>query len=500
MGREIELKLALPESALRAFSRHPILATAVETRPGQRLSNIYFDTPDLDLRRHRMALRLRKQGRQWLQTVKCAGVVSGGLSSRPEWEYAYDGHAFDFSGVDDEAVRRRLEKEQRKGRLLPVFETNFLRRTWRFEPSPGSSLYLMLDKGQITSEGRSLPIIELEIEIDSGDTGPLFDLARQLAARLPLIPDARSKAERGYRLFQQTPLTAVRAADSPIQENQTPLQAFRTVALSCLAQAQGNEQGVLECDEPEFIHQMRVGLRRLRSALRTFSPLLPPEFEADIAPRLRQTANVLGDARDWDVALADIIAPTQAVFPGDERLNALAALAQAERDRCRAAARAQLKSADYGRLMLDLIIALHNPSFDAPPAEADLPQFADEALRQLRRKLKIKAKRADTGHIASLHQVRIAAKRLRYALEFFAPLLKAKLLRKELTMLAELQSSFGLLNDLATADRLFTHHAGQESTLREALALLTGWHRARHDPLHSSLPERIARLAGTGGK
>ncbi|MFN4148214.1 MAG: inorganic triphosphatase, partial [Rhodocyclaceae bacterium] len=107
MAEEIELKLALPETAQRAFLRHPLLRQAAHKQTA-RLTNIYYDTPDLDLRKHGIALRLRKRGRSWLQTVKCAGKQMGGVSSRPEWETPYAGH-FDFAAIDDPVVRAFLE-------------------------------------------------------------------------------------------------------------------------------------------------------------------------------------------------------------------------------------------------------------------------------------------------------------------------------------------------------------------------------------------------------
>ena len=89
MAQEIELKLALAEQGWRSFSRHPALREAAEPPRTQTLRNLYFDTVDLALRRQRVALRLRRAGRQWLQTVKCASSARAGLSSRPEWEQPF---------------------------------------------------------------------------------------------------------------------------------------------------------------------------------------------------------------------------------------------------------------------------------------------------------------------------------------------------------------------------------------------------------------------------
>ena len=102
MAEEVELKLSLPQAAHRAFLRHPLLKQA-ERLPTRKLVNVYYDTPDLALQRKGIALRTRRQGRAWLQTVKCAGTASGGLAVRPEWEQPYSGR-FDFAGIHCKAL------------------------------------------------------------------------------------------------------------------------------------------------------------------------------------------------------------------------------------------------------------------------------------------------------------------------------------------------------------------------------------------------------------
>src|ERR1019366_5017064 len=166
MAEEIELKLSLPPTAQRAVLRHPLLRAAAE-RKTEKLANTYYDTAEQALRKRGIALRLRRQGRLLLQTVKCAGETSGGLSSRPEWETPYTGQ-FDFSVVDATDVRAWLERPKIAGRLLPVFETVFTRTTWRLEAKPGSCVLVMLDRGWIAADGRREIISELEIELAEG--------------------------------------------------------------------------------------------------------------------------------------------------------------------------------------------------------------------------------------------------------------------------------------------------------------------------------------------
>lgn len=495
MAQEVELKLALPASARRAFLRHPALARAVSKRPARHVFSIYFDTPDLDLRARGIALRLRKLGAQWLQTVKCAGAMAGGLASRPEWEYPYDGQAFDFSPVDQPEVRKFLEKVRRKGLLTPIFESDFKRRTWHFEPVPGSRLELAFDEGVIRSGERSLPLCELEIEIAAGDTGPLLQLAQDLARRLPLRPDARSKAERGYRLFSGLPPSPLHAQASPLSTDDGTRSAFCKIALACLAQMQGNEEGLLSSEDPEFIHQMRVALRRLRSALKSFAPALSVEFVARFNAPLRELARKLGAARDRDVLVDDVIRPVMAAFPGDARLEALLALADRERLTARAGARAAVGDPGYGRLILDLVAALHGPEFDQPETADALAAFASLSLKDARRRVARRAARATSLDPLALHALRIAAKHLRYSLDFLVVLYRRDRVRPELSRLSALQSDLGHINDLANARHALLAH-GETAQLCEALALVEGWHRGHLAPLLAALPRRLTALAG----
>ena len=135
MSHEIELKLTLPQKSLPALRRHPLIAEAPRDGRACTLENTYFDTVDLELRERRMAVRTRKAGSRWLQTVKCAAESVAGLSARPEWEQPYANACFDFSAIDRDDVRKRLEELQ--PRLVPVFTTHFRRETVILTPREG---------------------------------------------------------------------------------------------------------------------------------------------------------------------------------------------------------------------------------------------------------------------------------------------------------------------------------------------------------------------------
>jgi adenylate cyclase len=489
MSEEIELKLSLPASAQRAFLRHPLLRKA-QRLGTKKLVNVYYDTADLALHRKGIALRTRRQGRAWLQTVKCAGVAVGGLAARPEWEQPYAGR-FDFGNVDDPPVRALLDRHRLQSHLTPAFDTTFTRSTWRLATARGTTVLLMLDRGRIAAGHAEEVLSEIEIELERGSATALFDVARMLATDLPLRPALLSKAERGYRLRLGTPLAPVKAAPSPLRTDQAPLEAFRVLAGACLAQFQMNALGA-EADDAEYIHQMRVALRRLRSALRTFRPLLPDGFEAASVPPLRALARALGEARDWDVLAAEIVGPARSAFREDARLAALDAAVGRARHQARIAAQRTLAAREQAVFQLDLADRLF--ALDSGAAATALPTFAARRLGRLHKKTLALAGAARSLDPTHLHALRIGVKRLRYAIEFFAPLYRARDTRGALASLAALQDTLGALNDLARAGTLLGQCLDDDAALREAVSLVGGWHGARYAVLRRLTLQGIKRL------
>jgi len=519
MAEEIELKLALPEDAQRNFLRHPLLQLAAR-KQSYRLTNLYYDTPARDLRQRGIALRLREHGGFWLQSVKCAGQRAGGISARPEWETPYAGH-FDFAAIDDPAVRDWLSRPKLLARIAPVFETNFQRTAWTFELPRGTRIELALDRGWIAANGQRQAISEIEIELLAGEAMQLFTLAQTLAQRIPLSPAPLSKADRGYRLWQQLPAAPVKAAPIPLAASRAPTDAFRAIALACLDHLQQNHLGAIACAsaDPEYIHQMRISTRRLRAALRLFGPLLPDSLAAALLPPLSELMAVLGPARDLDVLLAEIAAPVLTALPDEPRLAALVGIITERRFVARQEALRFMRSPRYGSIVLQALATLHGP-FESVKVGADgtaisrtatttgiaqpdaalsgtaqtLLEFAQSRLRRLRKKVLALAGETRVDNPPSLHALRIDIKRLRYALEFFTPLASPQALRRMLLQLTRLQDTLGQINDLASAGELLMSCADADPRLREAVTLIGGWHGPRHHKLLKTVPAGLKQL------
>lgn len=478
MANEIELKLALPSKALPALRRHPLILACAPQGRAVTLDNVYFDTPELALKRNRIALRTRKAGRRWLQTVKAAAVSTGGLSSRPEWEQPYNG-SFDFSAIDNTAIRKQLERHS--AAIAPVFSTRFRRETRLWAPDAHTRVLIMIDTGKVIAGEQSLPICELELELAAGKAQDLLRFARQLADDLPLLPDDVSKAERGFRLHLGTRAEPLRAEASTIDGSMNPVDAFRTLAFACLRQWQGNAAGAAGHDAPEFIHQLRVSQRRLRSLIGLFEPALPSEFVARWSAALKRNAGRFGDSRDLDVLEDELLAEVRGTTVAEQAmLEHLRAHVAGERAAARQQARTALDPAEQGRLLIQLMGDLLDlPSNDLIGA-VDLRSFAALQLERLRKRCSRRLSHARDLVPAHLHALRIAFKQLRYGVEFFAPLLPKKPVTAYLATLTRIQNGLGFINDLDVARGRLAGWSAHDPSLREASAFVCGWHGPRH--------------------
>jgi inorganic triphosphatase YgiF len=203
---ETELKLSLPQHDVPALLAHPLLAAPAKV---QRLLNTYFDTPALDLKQRRMAVRERLAGDQWLLTVKTAGKSENGLSRRQEWEAPTTQGALDFAALVNDA-QLAASLMALRAELKPLFRTDFERHSWVLMHD-SASIEVALDQGHITVPGTALSegILELELELLSGPEAALHALADALrhahSGAIALTPSDASKAQRGMALWALNP-------------------------------------------------------------------------------------------------------------------------------------------------------------------------------------------------------------------------------------------------------------------------------------------------------
>jgi inorganic triphosphatase YgiF len=456
--REIELKLDVPAAALRSLRTR-----LARLGPGHdaRLETTYFDTADLLLAQNGMALRLRRAGRQWLQTLK-TGAAQGAFSSRGEWETAAPGGRLSLGRFAGSPLPPLLASHGAPA-LQPLFTTRFVRSLRTVEVG-NVVVEVALDRGEVVvgrgAAARRLPLLELELELKSGRPRALFKLARRLMVgergregrALPLLPFTESKAARGYRLLSGQPLAPAKASAkgfvARLHADQAADAALRQVVAHGVELLLANTHGLAEHEDPEFVHQARVALRRMRSTVRLWRK--HSRFPAPLVAELQWIGRELGAARDADVFVIETLPQlADGLAPGlDDAMRKLAGTAQARRETSRRQARAALASGRFARLALDLLVWAH----DAP--DETTRRLRKLAMRQLGRALERLVDAARFFIALSperRHRVRILAKRLRYALDLFAVALPAQPTAAYVERLSHLQDLLGELNDAAVA-------------------------------------------------
>jgi len=478
LGLEIEIKLAIEahraSRVWQALSRFPH-----EKASSHRLFSAYYDTPDCLLKRNGVALRLRREGQRWIQTVKSAGNASGGLHRRTEHETVVATQLPSFPAMAQAGFGDLIADRHARDALGVIFTTKFSRSTTQFERDGGNLVEVSLDRGVIAARERRESICEIELELKAGNAAALFELALELARALPVRLENRSKAQRGYDLAAGAKAAPVKASAPGLTAQMTVKHAFATIAFDCIAHLQANETGLLAGRDPEYLHQARVALRRLRSAVRVFGQVIPEGQLEKILDELKALARLLGNARNLDVFALETLA--QANAADHAGMSALRRRTQAMRRHAARAARAAVAAPGYTILLLQTtqtLTAIQAQAQTVPSAGANmkLADFAARVLSQQHARVKKRGRHFMQLAFPDLHRLRIQVKRLRYASEFFLPLVPDGA-ADALQSLADLQALLGRLNDDAVAWKLLdTMAAGDAATdYQQAVGYVRGW-------------------------
>ena len=492
MAIETELKLHISPEHLHKLKRHPWLRLLSTTRARNlKLYNIYYDTADLELHRLAMALRLRRVGKQFLQTLKGGGQVSAVLHQRNEWETPVLSEQLDFNAL--KACGGELPHGVRN-RLQPVFVTDFVRnvRLLKFE---GAEIELCMDSGEIRAGQGSCPISELELELKSGTAQQLFKLAQALLDIVPLQVEHTSKAEYGYLLFSAAKPSVSKGRFPPLKKSQSIASALQGLIGACLAHVQSNVPGALLKLDEEYLHQVRVGLRRLRVALSITQRSRADDELTALREQVAKLCVELGRSREWDVFVTQTLAPICTRLPEHEGLRDVLALSERARKKQHAGMESSLASPEFQRMLLRFGAWMQDEQWGE--AENTLEQFAVETLKK-RYKLVVKSGNAVTGTDATqLHALRIACKKLRYSIEMFGSLFGVSKTKEYVAALAELQDILGILNDIAVAHRLLNEL--DNAARHDTLALIRGWMEHDYAERVAEFGKAWKRFAGQKG-
>jgi inorganic triphosphatase YgiF len=458
---ECEIKLAVDAASATQLKKSAVLREHAVSRPReQEHVDRYFDTGGFDLWKHGYALRVRTAGERHVQTLKGGGSAVAGLHRRTELEAEIASETPDqalFSKQLREALpdlAHHLDGQQLAAD--PVFVNRTKRTTWMLALPDGSHVECALDVGELQHGERKTQVRELELEVKNGDPACLYELARRVHEATPVRIENVSKAERGYALATDDKAHAVKATPVTLKRKATLGEALGEILHNCLLQMQANERGVLAGDV-ESLHQMRVGLRRLRAALAMVEGVvqLPEPMAADI----EWLAGELGEARNWDVFLESVLPGLPLAEEHKPALARVEAAAREEADRHRARVRSAVGSPRYTALLLALggWIAgkgWQHTALPADPLEQKVAKAAPKLVQHAAARVRKRARGYDLKRPECLHKVRIAAKKERYAREFFAALSHDRKATRRHDLLSGMQDELGEINDAFVAREL----------------------------------------------
>ena len=469
---EIELKFLVPRAVRAKVLAEVSRGAAAPERIS--LAAIYLDTNDRRLAEAGLAWRLRREGRQWIQTLKGRGANSLERFEqevmRPDAIHDATLHAGTAAGNQLIAI---LDDARADGVELGARFRTEVRRSVRRVRTRGAVVDIAFDEGRLLTADSTQRILEVEFELSSGSTTALLALAERWRRRFGLIYDPRSKAERGDLLAQGVPHAPLRKAVQPrYSRHASAIEAFGVVIDECLAHITRSAIGIIDGDSRlrvEHVHQVRVGIRRLRSAVRGFRAWVkaPP---IDLVDRLHELFSTLGKSRENDVLSSGVAAelakvgappltlpadatapdPVDVIQAGETQRTLLDWIAWRakvtdEADAERPATASGQEPATASRQTWPT---------EPPRAGLDAPGFRRRAERRLRRwheRIVAHWNGFDELDEAGLHALRKQIKRQRYAVEFFGSTLRHRRAGRYLNALATVQIRMGDLNDLFVA-------------------------------------------------
>jgi inorganic triphosphatase YgiF len=498
-GKELELKLELTPQELRRVGANPALEDLTVGKPvTTTLRSIYFDTPDHRLRAQGISLRLRATGDRWVQTVKAGPRLKNGVSNPDELEATVGRPEPDVGAIDDRRVRRTIERAARASTLEPQFETIVTRTTRKLHSDKGD-LELALDEGVVRAGAAEDRLCEAELELKAGSPECLLETAAVLFSAEPIRLAEASKAERGYNLAlgrQSGGVVPHKAEHPALVGDETCAQALAAFVGSAAVQIDLNRRAVLESEDPEAAHQLRVGLRRLRSAVRAFRPLHDSPPARELQQYARELAQSVGALRDVDVLIESIYAPVAGTRRGEPSFGELREALLSHRAAMRAEARAALRGELWSKLRLYLALwpqtVKDNASLRRP-----VRAFADAALARSWKKVARQGAGLDGLSPEERHEMRKSLKGLRYMSEFFGSLYDAPRVERFVKDLKKLQDVFGYLNDVTTAKALdgICEQRCHSSAAQRAAGYVLGWHDVKAERAWDGVPEVWTRLA-----
>ncbi|WP_312105542.1 CYTH and CHAD domain-containing protein [Acinetobacter venetianus] len=474
---EIELKFQLPES-----KKKNVLQTLNKQKAQKiRLQAKYYDTADRLLAKNYVAIRLRQEGEHWVQTFKAASknhlqrieedIFLGKCAEEPELDLSLYKHNQTVQSVLRDILGNNAPE------LILQFQTDVQRSFHVFE-FENSKIEVCLDDGEIRTPIDQAKICEVEFELKQGSAQDLILFSKTWVEKYQLWLDVRSKAERGNLLAIGKKVSpATKAKSLNLESNASAEQAIKQIIENTLNHILPNAAAIADgVAEATHVHQARVGLRRLRSALKHFSNWsiqIDPTWESQLA----EIFQALGQSRDFDAIKDAVIPLVQQVSHFEFPL-----IANQTKDITQ-----QFSNPKTTQLFLSLL----NFMYSENEHKAKLSKQAAKSLSKLYAKiLKDSAQFLDLP-VEQQHRTRKRVKQLRYCIDFIAGLYPEKNIQPFLDKLEPIQEYLGFYNDLYVAEKIFEQQAVGQPKFLFAL----GWVKAQQPHVAKKADKKLKTLS-----
>ncbi len=450
--KEVEIKLRLDPGKIRRFMGSEFFAGVDPIE--KHYHTVYFDDEKHHLLKEGFELRVRQDGERSLQTLKTTDAVERG-----EWETEAANGDPSLEDLKAPGLAKLLE---RGIALRPQFSLEVDRRTWNVTRD-GSCIEVALDDGRLEAGGRQRRICEAELELKSGGSEALYDLAQKLGQETAATPYFVSKGARGYRLAEDAPDTPARGITLLLENDASLADAFQRITDACLKQFSLSEEMIESTTDAEAVHQARVAIRRLRAAFSMFKVVVVGE-DADFARReLKWLSDLLGEARDLDVFLESRMSEIVLRHPDVAGMRELTEGLKAMRERSHRRLEDALHSPRFRALLLNVARCAQSGRW-RQNGGGHFVEFARGELDRRLRSVQKKRKAVRGPDARKRHRLRIKAKKLRYMFEFMRAAAPSKALRVELDRLERLQDLLGELNDVIAGERLLGRLVQESNT------------------------------------
>ena len=469
------IRLSLDPADINALLQNPLLVTPPKRR---RIHLTHFDTPDRTLARKGLCV---EESRILRKTTLSVAQTTG---DQHVWSAPTTPGSFDFATLID-APEIAEQLTQIASNLTPIYAIETSQRQWIVQIR-SAQVEVTLEDGQISTvdgaPGRTQGFCEIRLQLKQGQPAALYGVARLLSRLLRLHPVSDDLTQRALSFVAAEVARPLKASRVKVDSDESVIGVFKQLAWLCLEQLQANENGIFAANNVEFIHQARVSLRRLRTALRLFSTELPPGFSDKWGLAWRDVGEQLGNARNWDVFYTEILPDIEADLGSTPDVSHLKEFSQTQREMAHKQAQSWMSGRHYSLTMIAFCEALLTLPDNKSKRISD---FADKALKKRHKRFCRGAQVAHTLNSEERHEVRIDLKKLRYTIDFFESLYPRKQLQPFLKGLAETQELLGHMNDLVTCEALLALRPGTP------LDLPVAWTKGRMSAYLETLPAAL---------